>query len=312
VLSANAYYGVFLVGTGASSNAIQGNFIGVNASGSAALGNLRSGVVVSGAPANLIGGTVSGFGNVISGNSDAGIYLYQSGAQFNLIAGNQIGTDATGTIAIGNLPEGIFVLNARSNTIGGANEAARNLISGNATRGIFLTNSVGHVIQGNFIGVQADGSSPLPNLAQGVEFESGSHNNTLGGSSEARNVIAYSPALYAGVRVRDASTNNAIRCNSIFGNGSLGIDLGGTGVTSNDPCDSDAGGNNLQNFPVLTEAVSGAGTVVSGSLNSSPGSSFTLQFYASPDCDPSGHAQGKWFLGEKSPARQSWLRLCCR
>jgi len=69
-------------------------------------------------------------------------------------------------------------------------------------------------------------------------------------------------------------------------------------VTPNDPGDGDTGPNNLQNFPVLTQATSPAGmTEVQGSLNSSGSTAFTLQFFSSPACDPSGHGEGQTFLG---------------
>jgi hypothetical protein len=94
-----------------------------------------------------------------------------------------------------------------------------------------------------------------------------------------------------------------IRGNVIGPNGSLqqdglGIDLGHDGVTPNDPGDGDTGPNNLQNFPVLTQASSPGGTTsVQGSLNSTANTSFSLQFFSSPVCDPSGHGEGQTFLG---------------
>ena len=70
-------------------------------------------------------------GNLISANGDAGIYLIASGATGNLIQGNTIGTDMTGTLALGNTLEGIYLERAPSNTIGGAVSGAGNLISAN-------------------------------------------------------------------------------------------------------------------------------------------------------------------------------------
>ena len=94
------------------------------------------------------------------------------------------------------------------------------------------------------------------------------------------------------------SENNAIWGNSITDNGSLGIDLDSDGVTPNDSGDTDVGGNNLQNFPVLTEAGSdGSGTVVRGSLNSRPDRDYRLEFFANAACDSSGNGEGERYLG---------------
>ena len=93
-------------------------------------------------------------------------------------------------------------------------------------------------------------------------------------------------------------TGNAILSNSIFDNGSLGINLNPGGVTANDVQDPDGGANNLQNFPVLLSALSnGSVTTVAGALNSTPATTFTLQFFASLSCDPSGNGEGKRLLG---------------
>src|SRR6185369_2614603 len=99
-------------------------------------------------------------------------------------------------------------------------------------------------------------------------------------------------------------TGNKFTRNSIYSNAGLGINLlpppFGTidGVTPNDSCDSDSGGNFLQNFPVLTSATSdGMNVNIVGSLNSTAGTSFTIEFFANPSCDASGNGEGKTYLG---------------
>ena len=78
----------------------------------------------------------------------------------------------------------------------------------------------------------------------------------------------------------------------------LGIDLGNDGPTLNDTGDTDIGANNLQNFPVITSAVSGGGTTtVQGPLNSKPLTEFRLEFFSNTACDPSGHGEGETFIG---------------
>jgi len=303
LISGNSQDGVMVVGPNANNNSIQGNFVGTKADGSSALGNTGAGIGLSDAPGNLIGG------NVISGNSAMGMYLFGTGVSGNQIVGNFIGTDKTGAAPLGNSRSGISVERAQTNTIGGTLISARNLISANGTWGIILTNASWTTIQGNYVGTAADGSSPLGNGNtlggfHAIEIQAGGHDNVIGGNpAAAGNRIAFAPVLtgvnYAGIRIRDGSTNNLISRNAIFSNGGLGIDLGGYQVTQNDNCDVDPGANMLQNFPLLTQAVSGSGIGVRGILNSKANSTFNVQFFANAGCDSSGNGEGQTFLGEK-------------
>ncbi len=299
VISGNVQDGIFLDGAGAANNLVQGNFIGTITNGTAALGNWRAGIGVSAAPGNIIGGVTVGAGNVISANGDAGIYLIAAGATGNLIQGNAIGTDVTGTLALGNTYEGIYIDTAPANTIGGAVAEAGNLISANFTRGIYLVNAPGNVIQGNVIGATRDGLGVLGNAFHSVECEAGSCNTTIGGPGYAGNRIAFAQTVYAGVRIRDGSTNNAILGNSIHDNGGLGIDLGTYGVNPNLNCGTGSGANMSQNYPLLTQAVTGNGTGVRGTLNSRPNQAFLIQFFANPACDSAGYGEGQIYLGQK-------------
>jgi large repetitive protein len=163
------------------------------------------------------------------------------------------------------------------------------------------------LVQGNLIGTDASGANPLPNGINGVSIGgiSQSDSNTIGGTTAgAGNVIAFNHGN--GVTVY-SGTGNAISRNSIFSNGGLGVDLGGDGVTPNDPGDTDTGPNNLQNFPVLTFAlVSQGGLVVQGTIDTPIPQTVTLEFFANlvpvPGGDPSGHGEGATFLGTATPA----------
>jgi len=306
LISGNGQDGIFLDGPGALGNTVRGNLIGTDASGTTGLKNLRAGVGISDAPDNTIGGTASGAGNLISANAnsggDAGIYLIGSGATGNLIQGNKIGTDITGTLPLGNTHEGIYLERAPTNTIGGAVAGAGNVISANLTRGVFLLNAPGNVIQGNLIGTGIDGVSGLGNFFHALECEAGACNTTIGGAAGAGNRLAFSQTYlgfgYAGVRIRDGSTNNAILGNAIFSNDGLGIDLGSYGVNPNVSCGNATGANMAQNYPVLAQAVSGNGTGIRGALNSRPNATFNLQFFASLACDASGFGEGQTYLGQ--------------
>ena len=103
VISGNNWEGVHIGGSGTTGNAVRGDYIGVNAGGSAALGNVQSGVgIYAGASNNIIGGTVSGSGDVVSGNGSNGVYITDVGTTGNLIEGDYIGTNSTGSSALGN------------------------------------------------------------------------------------------------------------------------------------------------------------------------------------------------------------------
>jgi hypothetical protein len=306
VISGNGLDGIVVSGAGASNNVMQGNYVGTTKGGTDGLRNGRAGIGIYNARNNTIGGAVAGEGNVVSANAvssgSSGIYLISTNATLpttgNTIQGNKIGTDGTGIIALPNAHEGIYLERAHTNTIGGPAPGEGNLISGNNTWGVFLTNSTWNLIQGNMIGTKADGVSGLGNAFHAVECESNAFNNTIGGVGSAANRIAFSRSGFAGVRIRDGATNNLIRGNAIFSNSGLGIDLGASGVTADDACDGDTGANMLQNYPVLTQAVSGNGTGIRGTLNSKASSAFLLQFFANASCDGSGNGEGEFFLGE--------------
>jgi len=307
VISGNLSNGISLQ-AGATANLIQGDYIGTDVSGGTVVSNGLAGVLIQSA-GNTIGGASKGAGNVISGNYDAGICLYGSGATGNVIQGNKLGTDVSGLKAMGNLLEGVYVESASTNTFGGSSPGAGNLISANGRQGIFLTNASWNVVQGNWIGTASDGISDLGNTEFGVECQVGANHNLIGGTAPgAGNRIAYSQTVqgvgnYAGVRVRDRAANNAILGNSIFANAGLGIDLGPYTVNMSVPCDAKTSGlaNLGQNYPVLTQAVSGPyGTGISGTLNSRPNSVFRLEFFADALPPPSNYGQGQIWLGDKT------------
>lgn len=118
-------------------------------------------------------------------------------------------------------------------------------------------------------------------------FISGAGNNVVEGNRITNN---------GGNGIGVESTGNRITTNSIFANGGLGIDLGANGVTTNDAQDTDAGANNLQNYPVISSASAGS-TRLAGRLNSTPDSTFRLEFFNSPSADGSGFGEGQTFIG---------------
>ena len=304
IISGNGADGVRVTLNGG--NFILGNYIGTNAAGTAPLGNSDNGVNL-GSTLNTVGGAAAGARNVISGNGADGVAIF---AESNTIKGNYIGTDATGTADVGNQRTGILVGEDLA-FIGGAQPGEGNLISGNSAGGIEL-GADGADVFGNRIGTNAAGTGPLPNELYGIGIF-GDLNRIGGLNAGEGNVIAFTSGT--GVYVagtldgEDAETAlfNPILSNSIFSNGQLGIDLdssfiptvNGDGPTTNDgEPDDDKGGNNLQNYPVLTSAVaSGIQTSVIGSLTSDEEIPYLIQFFADPLGDPSGFGEGRVLMG---------------
>lgn len=294
LVSGNGQHGIFISGPTASHNRLCGNTIGLNLSGLLPLRNGKAGVLLSRASFTHVGTPQPGAGNLISGNADAGIYLYSSVS--NSIQGNRVGVNRPGCAAVPNSLEGIYCVGSDVNLLGGPQPGAGNLIAGNLTRGIWLTNSSSNIIQGNRLGLAADIDASLPNGAHAIEFESGATGNLLGG--QAPNVVAFAPAGFAGVRVRAGSHGNAILDNSLFGHGGLAIDLGPVGFQEPDPCDADLGANLLQNPPTLSSALLGDRLVVRGSLMAAPNQNFLLQFFANPASLGPNAGEARTFLGE--------------
>ena len=345
VISANTNDGILISGPGATGNVISGNDIGTDLTGTVNLGNLSSGVVVTNAPGNTVGGTAPGAGNIISGNGTpegqgAGLLINGAGAVGNVAQGNFIGIDASGTNALANQGFGVAIVAAPSNTLGGTALGARNVIASNAFSGVLLAGpgTTQNVVQGNAIGIAADGIHPLGNAMDGISLQSGAVNNqitinviaanaqdgiNLAGANQNQlfgNLIGTNPQGTIGlgngedgVRITgegnnntiggagagagntlaengrdgvevESGTGNGILGNAIFANTRMGIELG-------------PGANNNQQFPDLTGVFStGSSTVIQGTLDSTPATTFRLEFFANDMADPSGFGQGQVFL----------------
>ena len=223
------------------SNVIQGNYIGTDIPGTGARGNGMGGVGVS-TSFNMIGGTEPGAGNLISGNGEMGIFIGGTEAdmgQNNVIQGNFIGTDVTGTNAILN-NVGVEI-HTSNNLVGGANEGEGNLISGNRWGGV----SIGHPdipwapsenrILGNRIGTDISGMIALPN-GYGVTIHLSGSNRVGGSEPGAGNII--SGNTYQGVQLAEAATSNFVQGNYIgtdatgtqpLGNGRYGVRISNGG-----------------------------------------------------------------------------------
>ena len=265
LISGNEESGINFQGAGTTDNQILGNFIGTDVAGTAILGNLNHGIFIGfGASNNIIGGITPGVGNLISGNAGPGIQIQNVDTASNQVQGNFIGTNVSGTIALGNTGDGIFIADgASNNTIGGEAAGARNIISGNFVDGIWLGDpgTTGNLIQGNFIGTDVSGTSALGNLRLGVAIASSASNNIIGGpTSGTRNVISSNEA--EGILLQDLGTAG----NQVLGN-YIGTDATGTtalGNINNGILISFGASNNI-----IGGASPGAGNLISG--NNGPG-----------------------------------------
>lgn len=269
--------------------AIQGNLIGTDSSGTTVIGNVE-GIKDEGASFTVIGGPVAGAGNVVSGS----LFMAIEGGY--LVQGNLIGTDVTGTVALGNGQIGVY----GAQHVGGDQPGEGNVISGNIQGGVSVLTD-GAQVKGNLIGTDITGTVALGNGGSGIDVFAS--NVEIGGLNPgAANRIANNAA---GVWIL-GGTGNSIHGNSIHSNSELGIDLSTQGVTANDVGDSDVGPNQLQNFPVLTSAnISGGNTVIEGTLNSTPSAQYTIEFFSNLSCDPSQHGEGETFIGLTSLATDS-------
>ncbi len=230
---------------------------------------------------------------MIANNNGQGIEIFDNASPDNVIEGNLIGTDATGTVAMGNSGWGI-----ESDSPGTL--ILNNVISDNGAGGVHPQDS-GIVIQGNDIGTDVTGTLVLGNHGPGIDANSSGV--SIGGTGAGQgNVIAFNGSSgQPGVIVENGSTGVTILSNSIFSNGGIGIDLGNNGVTLNHPGGPISGPNNYQNFPVLVHALTFAGsTVITGTLNSAANSTYTIQLFDNPTADPTGYGPGKTLIGTLS------------
>ena len=201
IIAGNTFQGVAIGGLGSpgqtvgpSQNVVLGNYIGVNAAGNAR-GNTSVGVEVNAsAQSNTIGGTLPGARNIICANTYREVDIDGAGTTGNMILGNYLGLDPTGTSAmVGSGTDGVGISGgAHNNSIGGTVAGARNYITGHQHYGLYMTDpgTTGNLVQGNTIGLNINGAS-VPNSFPGIAFFGNAQVNTVGGSaSGASNVIS--------------------------------------------------------------------------------------------------------------------------
>lgn len=171
--------------------------------------NASSGIRISkGASRNRIG--IVGFGNVIAGNTSAGVSISDIGTTGNTVVANRIGTDPSGMVAVPNKNEGIAIWSGASgNVVGGNGDGVSNLISGNGSPGVSINGdgTNGNTVANNGIGLDSSGQSALGNGREGVAIWAGASGNTI-----TNNLVSGNVGM--GICMNDASTVG----NSVYGN----------------------------------------------------------------------------------------------
>ncbi len=290
-----------IMNPGANNNIVQGNYIGTDVTGTLAL-NMSSGVAIQDSAQN---NTI--MGNLISGNNGHGILMSGYEVWGNSILDNLIGTDLTGINPLGNGLNGIAINDGPQNNIIGT-PGQGNIIADSGEEGIGLSGSgtTGNIFQSNYIGTDTTGTVNLGNTFRGVFLLHETGGNKIGGIEDGEgNIIAFNGDIGVGF-LSNVGTGNAILSNSIYSNTFQGIDLGLDGISYNDNGDGDGGANNGQNYPELFAATVDTNIVqIAGTMNSSPNTSYRIEFFLNSTCDPSGYGEGEEFIDFSSVATNS-------
>ncbi|MEO6064749.1 MAG: right-handed parallel beta-helix repeat-containing protein, partial [Lysobacterales bacterium] len=255
-LSGNRVDGVRINGANSTGNRVFGNRAGTNPAGNVAIANLFNGVVVTGGSGNTIGGSTPADNNVISGNTRSGIGI-GAGASSNLVARNTIGLAADGNTVLGNLIDGVLVLDAPNNRIGGDVPGTFNTISGNGGDGIELrgAGATGNLVQRNVIGTSLFGNDARPNQGAGVRI-AGAPDNVIGAATpqpNGSNLI--SGNIYAAMVIEAGAHRTLIQGNRI------GTNLDGTQSLAN------TFGIVIDEADGIRIGVAGNGNLISGNAN---------------------------------------------
>ncbi|QQS40629.1 MAG: carboxypeptidase regulatory-like domain-containing protein [Acidobacteriota bacterium] len=270
---------------------VQGNYVGVEINGTTQRSGLNAMQIVGRSIDILVGGNLPEHRNLIAS-------LEVNGGEGVRIRGNYFGLDASGNDLAGGSVWGIKLNFAAGVQIGSDVPGGGNMISGFSQAGILIeglnaTNPPIINIRGNKIGTDAAGTAAVPNAVGILSFR---RNVFVGGTAPGEgNLIAFN-----GKGVVVSGERNPVRGNSIHSNGGLGIDLTPLGVSSNDFCDLDSGGNLGQNFPVITDvAVNAGSTDIGGYLatGSPTTQNYTIDLYSSPSSDSTGHGEGMTHIG---------------
>ena len=287
----------------------------------------------------MIGGAAPGEGNLFGINSQNIDLRLPAGQPLSTIQGNTFGLEADGETKAANTSIDSVVFDTQSPVIfGGSNPGEGNAVAFANGTAVNPYNTGPITIRGNTIGLTKSGK-PAPTTWTGIGCWGTLSNVVIGGDSPADgNTIAYSShygiefagtvtngiikhnTIYqngsgpntggsgGGVMISDNSTSNTIRQNTIYNNkGSynLGIDLGGNGPTQNSQPQSTTGANHYQNYPIIENSITrcdSSTAVKPGGFNSTPNTTFTIDYYANPSWDPASNTprQGEQWVSSET------------
>ena len=287
VISGNRGNGIGIYG--ANDNRVAMNNIGTSFAGTAAVSNYGNGILVTNrASGNMIGGQATGGnapvsyngstpvfvrppqGNLVSGNRGNGV-LVSGGASGTTLSGNFVGTDPTGTTALGNGQDGVAIVGASGNSLIGTTFLQNpfvfyNVLSGNSGNGLRITNSNDTTVWANFMGLGANNATTVANGGNGLLVSGTSQRTLVGGPIPMGNGVSGNnrhgieirdsvgsftsfnnfAGLYAfggaapnrlnGIEITATGGNNVFRTCLVGGNFGNGIHIGGraTGVQIED------------------------------------------------------------------------------
>lgn len=242
--------GVILIGPDVTGNILLGNLIGTNAAGTAGIGQDNRGVVLSnGAVGNTIGGTAPGAGNVISGNGREGLVLEGKDTTDNRILGNKIGTDLFGN-PLGNAGNGVSVIGAVRNAIGGVESGAGNVIAYNGGTGVAVGVATAPGLNERDISIR--GNAIFANGKLGIDLGGdGVTPNSPGGPHVGPNLLQNYPVLN---RFIPGSTTRLFGTLNSTPGTTFMIDVYANPAGLVDPSGYGQGARYLGSFPVTTDA----------------------------------------------------------
>src|SRR5208337_1960639 len=213
-------YGMFITDSNTAGNLILGNYVGTDPSGSLAVPNWFGGIyVTNGAHHTVIGGATPPARNVISGNTNFGIWLSGPAVFSNTVSGNFVGLNAGGNGALSNTFAGMYITGGAQNNV-----VAGNVFSGQPSEGLRLAGAgtSANTVQGNYFGTDATGARAMPNGFAGVTMIQGAGSNFIGGTTaQTRNLISGNGTY--GVVIEDPGTSGNVVEGNWIGTDATGI-----------------------------------------------------------------------------------------
>lgn len=212
VISGNAIAGIALVG--AYNVTVASNRIGCDRTGTVAVPNSQGVYITSAAHDNVIGGETAAARNILSGNTNAAVVMDGMNVRANVVKGNYIGLDSSGSAPLPNHYGVIIQQRANGNIVGGSSDASRNIISCNSEIGVYIQAADSNRVSANYIGLDKSGafsfndSQGIPLQANGVEINSAGRHNIIGGASVGERNVISGNKIYGCIYYGHCSHNN--------------------------------------------------------------------------------------------------------